>query len=125
MVSLSQEQFDPLHEPVAVIGSGLAGLITAHVLLQDGFVNVELLTRDKSVGGVWSEERVYPGLSINRSRLSLRFVNPPSLMRSLACTASTGFPPCRCAHLRVTPRPEDDYPDTTYGNIWRSSQSDF
>ena len=67
MLSLSQEQLDPLHEPVAVIGSGLAGLITAHILLQDGFVNVEVLTRDKSVGGVWSEERVYPGLHINRS----------------------------------------------------------
>lgn len=68
MVSLSQEhQLNPLHEPVAVIGSGLAGLITAHVLLQDGFANVEVLTRDKSVGGVWSEERVYPGLHLNRS----------------------------------------------------------
>ncbi|KAH8977440.1 hypothetical protein EDB86DRAFT_2837858 [Lactarius hatsudake] len=52
-----EHQLDPLHEPVAVIGSGLAGLITAHTLLQDGFANVEILTRDKSVGGVWSEER--------------------------------------------------------------------
>jgi heterodisulfide reductase subunit A-like polyferredoxin len=69
MVSHAQEQFDILHEPVAVIGSGIAGLITAHILLQDGFVNVEVLTRDKSVGGVWSEERVYPGLHINRSHL--------------------------------------------------------
>lgn len=62
-----EHQLDPLHETVAVIGSGLAGLITAHTLLQDGFANVEILTRDKSVGGVWSEERVYPGLCINRS----------------------------------------------------------
>ena len=66
-----EHRLDPLHEPVAVIGSGLAGLITAHILLQDGFVNVELLTRDKSVGGVWSKERVYPGLHINRFTLSL------------------------------------------------------
>ncbi len=68
MVShLREHQLDLLQEPVAVIGSGLAGLITAHTLLQDGFANVEVLTRDKSVGGVWSEERVYPGLHINRS----------------------------------------------------------
>ena len=68
MASHSQEhEPDPLNEPVAVIGSGVAGLITAHVLLQDGFANVEILTRDKSVGGVWSEERVYPGLRSNRS----------------------------------------------------------
>ena len=72
MTSHSQEhQLDPLHEPVAVIGSGIAGLITAHVLLQDGFANVEVLTRDMSVGGVWSEERVYPGLYINRSLLTI------------------------------------------------------
>ncbi|KAH9023039.1 FAD/NAD-P-binding domain-containing protein [Lactarius deliciosus] len=68
-----EHQLDPLHEPVAVIGSGLAGLITAHTLLQDGFANVEILTRDKSVGGVWSEERVYPGLCINSVHGEYRF----------------------------------------------------
>ena len=68
VVSPSQEHGpDPLHEPVAVIGSGLAGLITVHVLLQDGFANVEILTRDTSVGGVWSEKRVYRGLQLNGS----------------------------------------------------------
>ena len=50
---------------VAVIGSGAAGLITAHVLKQDGF-DVQVLTRDKTPGGVWSEERVYEGLTINK-----------------------------------------------------------
>ncbi|KAH8989242.1 FAD/NAD-P-binding domain-containing protein [Lactarius akahatsu] len=68
-----EHQLDPLHEPVAVIGSGLAGLITAYTLLQDGFANVEILTRDKSVGGVWSEERVYPGLCINSVHGEYRF----------------------------------------------------
>jgi cation diffusion facilitator CzcD-associated flavoprotein CzcO len=50
---------------VGIIGAGAAGLITAHVLLQDGF-NVQVITRDISVGGVWAKERVYPGLSINK-----------------------------------------------------------
>ncbi|KAN0138715.1 hypothetical protein V8E53_003703 [Lactarius tabidus] len=77
MVSYSQEQLDPLQQPIAVIGSGIAGLITAHILLQDGFVNVELLTRDKSVGGVWSKERVYPGLHINSVHGEHRFSAMP------------------------------------------------
>jgi cation diffusion facilitator CzcD-associated flavoprotein CzcO len=66
---LPGNQPDPLLEPVCIVGSGIAGLITAHILLQDGFKAVEVLTRDRSVGGVWSEERVYPGLQINRSIL--------------------------------------------------------
>ncbi|KZV98736.1 FAD/NAD(P)-binding domain-containing protein [Exidia glandulosa HHB12029] len=49
---------------VAVIGAGLAGLITAKTLLDDGF-NVQVLTRDESVGGVWCRSRVYPGLRLN------------------------------------------------------------
>jgi dimethylaniline monooxygenase (N-oxide forming) len=65
----SENLLDPLLEPVGVVGSGMAGLVTAHTLLQDGFKAVEVLTRDRSVGGVWSEERVYPGLQINRSTL--------------------------------------------------------
>jgi dimethylaniline monooxygenase (N-oxide forming) len=64
---------NPLLEPIGIIGSGIAGLITAHTLLQDGFESVEVLTRDSSVGGVWSEERVYPGLRINRSVLNYPF----------------------------------------------------
>ena len=66
---LPENQPDPLLEPVGVVGSGIAGLITAHTLLQDGFQAVEVLTRDRSVGGVWSKERVYSGLQINRSVL--------------------------------------------------------
>jgi dimethylaniline monooxygenase (N-oxide forming) len=66
---LPGNQPDPLLEPVGIVGSGIAGLITAHILLQDGFKAVEVLTRDRSVGGVWSKERVYPGLQINRSIL--------------------------------------------------------
>ena len=73
-----ENQPSPLLEPVGIIGSGIAGLISAHILVQDGFKSVEVLTCDKSVGGVWSDERVYPGLRINRSVSS--FAPPPSLM---------------------------------------------
>jgi dimethylaniline monooxygenase (N-oxide forming) len=50
---------------VCVLGSGLCGLITAQVLLADGF-DVEIVTRDASPGGVWSRERVYPDMRINK-----------------------------------------------------------
>ncbi|KAJ6621833.1 FAD/NAD-P-binding domain-containing protein [Mycena sp. CBHHK59/15] len=56
---------DPRTAPVAIIGAGAAGLITAYTLLQDGFSRVQIITRDPSVGGVWAPERVYPGLQIN------------------------------------------------------------
>lgn len=52
-------------EIIGIIGAGAAGLITAQVLIQDGF-NVQLITRDRSVGGVWSEQRIYPNLALNR-----------------------------------------------------------
>ncbi|KAJ7021605.1 FAD/NAD-P-binding domain-containing protein [Mycena alexandri] len=56
---------DPRTPSVAIVGSGAAGLITAYTLLQDGFSQVQVLTRESTVGGVWSAERVYPGLQIN------------------------------------------------------------
>ncbi|KAJ7784353.1 FAD/NAD-P-binding domain-containing protein [Mycena metata] len=56
---------DPRTPSVAIVGSGAAGLITAYTLLQDGFSQVQVLTRDSTVGGVWSAERVYPSLQIN------------------------------------------------------------
>jgi dimethylaniline monooxygenase (N-oxide forming) len=52
---------------VCIIGAGPAGLITAHTLIQDGFVNVQVFTRDRSPGGTWSADRVYPELYINKS----------------------------------------------------------
>jgi cation diffusion facilitator CzcD-associated flavoprotein CzcO len=81
-------QPDPLFEPIGIIGSGIAGLITAHVLLQDGFKSVEVLTRDRSVGGVWSEERVYPGLRINSVHGEFRFSAMP--MRAPDNSVKTG-----------------------------------
>ncbi|KAF9499126.1 FAD/NAD(P)-binding domain-containing protein [Pleurotus eryngii] len=57
---------DPRSGAIGIIGAGAAGLITAYTLLQDGFKDVQLLTRDKTPGGIWAEERVYPGLTINK-----------------------------------------------------------
>lgn len=57
---------DPKALAVGIIGAGAAGLINAHVLLQDGFSDVTLVSRDKSVGGTWARTRVYPGLHINK-----------------------------------------------------------
>jgi dimethylaniline monooxygenase (N-oxide forming) len=55
-----------LSEPIGVLGAGVAGLINAYVLLQDGFTNITVITRDRSVGGTWARERVYSGLRINK-----------------------------------------------------------
>jgi dimethylaniline monooxygenase (N-oxide forming) len=63
MATTSQPE---LNKTICVIGSGAAGLITAHTLLRDGFTNVDVITRDQSAGGVWAAERVYPGLAINK-----------------------------------------------------------
>ncbi|KAG5728376.1 Dimethylaniline monooxygenase [N-oxide-forming] 2 [Termitomyces sp. T112] len=69
------------------LGAGAAGLITAHVLLQDGF-KVQLITRDSSPGGVWARERIYPGLSINNVYGEYRF--SPCPMSSPSEAAETG-----------------------------------
>ncbi len=53
-------------ESVAVIGAGIAGLVTAHVLLRDGFTAVQVLTRDSEPGGTWTADRTYPGLHLNK-----------------------------------------------------------
>lgn len=58
---------------VGVIGSGPAGLVTAHTLVKDGF-KVQILTRDSSPGGVWAAERVYPGVALNTYVARLCFV---------------------------------------------------
>ncbi|PPQ71555.1 hypothetical protein CVT24_006436 [Panaeolus cyanescens] len=62
-----------LQEPIGIIGTGVAGLITAYVLTLDGFTNVTLITRDETVGGTWARERVYPGLHINSVHNEYRF----------------------------------------------------
>ena len=63
---MSHSNSNVLREPVGIIGAGTAGLICAHVLLQDGFTDVTLISRDKSVGGTWMRDRVYQGLYLNK-----------------------------------------------------------
>src|ERR1700733_13560541 len=47
---------------VAVIGAGVAGLVTAKVLRQAGH-SVVMFEKAPDVGGVWSASRRYPGLT--------------------------------------------------------------
>ncbi|KAI0329615.1 FAD/NAD-P-binding domain-containing protein [Cubamyces sp. BRFM 1775] len=63
----------PQSESIAVIGAGVAGLITAHTLLRDGFENLTVLTRDSVVGGVWAPDMIYPGLHTNNVHGEYRF----------------------------------------------------
>ncbi|KAG7096524.1 hypothetical protein E1B28_003953 [Marasmius oreades] len=72
---------------VGIIGAGAAGLITAQTLLQDGF-DVQVITRDRTTGGVWSEERLYPGLTINNVHGEYHF--PPLPMELPADKWLTG-----------------------------------
>ncbi|KAG9308599.1 FAD/NAD(P)-binding domain-containing protein [Chiua virens] len=64
-------------ESIGIIGAGSAGLITAYTFLQDGFQNLQVLTRDKSVGGVWARGRVYPDVTINSVHGEFRFSSLP------------------------------------------------
>ncbi|KAF9017607.1 FAD/NAD-P-binding domain-containing protein [Hymenopellis radicata] len=61
---------------VGIIGSGTAGLVSAHVLKQDGF-QVTILSKDKTPGGVWARERLYPGLALNNVHGEYRFSSLP------------------------------------------------
>ncbi|KAL7282731.1 LOW QUALITY PROTEIN: hypothetical protein ACG7TL_004205 [Trametes sanguinea] len=74
---------DPRCESVAIIGAGIIGLITAHILLDDGFTDVQVLTRDNEVGGIWARSRIYPGLYTNIAYGEFRYSSlkmaPPSL----------------------------------------------
>jgi cation diffusion facilitator CzcD-associated flavoprotein CzcO len=47
---------------IAIIGAGVAGLVTAKVLTQAGH-RVEVFEKAPDVGGVWSRTRRYPGLT--------------------------------------------------------------
>lgn len=61
---------------VSVIGGGVAGLVTAKVLKQDGF-DVTVFEKEPAVGGVWAESRAYPGLSTNNPRETYVFSDFP------------------------------------------------
>jgi dimethylaniline monooxygenase (N-oxide forming) len=61
---------------VGVIGAGIAGLVTAKVLRDDGF-DVTVFEKEPAVGGVWIESRTYPGLRANNSRYTYAFSDHP------------------------------------------------
>jgi len=55
-----------LSDSIGIIGAGPAGLISAHVLTQDSFTNIRVITRDATVRGVWARGRVDPDLRLNK-----------------------------------------------------------
>lgn len=59
-----------------VVGAGIAGLVTARVLRDDGF-EVAVFERAPTLGGVWASARTYPGLRANNSRDSYAFSDYP------------------------------------------------
>src|SRR5438552_1224335 len=61
---------------VVVVGAGIAGLVTAKVLRDDGF-DVTVLEKELAFGGVWIESRTYPGLRTNNSRYTYGFSDHP------------------------------------------------
>jgi cation diffusion facilitator CzcD-associated flavoprotein CzcO len=61
---------------VCVIGAGIAGLVTAKTLAQDGF-DVLLIERDSDLGGTWAPSRTYPGLRTNNSKQTYEFSDFP------------------------------------------------
>ncbi len=61
---------------VCVIGAGVAGLVSAKVLRNDGF-RVTVFEREPEPGGVWSSSRSYPGLRANTPREVYSFSDFP------------------------------------------------
>ncbi|WP_432835649.1 flavin-containing monooxygenase [Dactylosporangium sp. CA-092794] len=61
---------------VAVIGAGVAGLVTAKTLLQAGH-EVVVLDKTPDVGGVWSATRRYPGLTTQSAKATYGFSDYP------------------------------------------------
>jgi len=61
---------------VCVIGGGIAGLVTAKVLQQDGFA-VTVFEKEPTIGGVWAPSRTYPGLRANNPRETYAFSDFP------------------------------------------------
>lgn len=55
-----------------MIGGGVAGLVAAKVLKQDGF-GVTVFEKESALGGVWAESRAYPGLRTNNPRETYSF----------------------------------------------------
>jgi dimethylaniline monooxygenase (N-oxide forming) len=61
---------------VAIIGAGLAGLVTAKTFRDNGF-EVVIFEKEPALGGVWTASRTYPGLRANNSRETYSFSDFP------------------------------------------------
>ena len=109
-----------LQDSIGIIGAGVAGLINAHVLLQDGFTDVTLISRDKSVGGTWARARVYPGLHINKYDKPFFFSKLLTNVDSnqSASTESIVFLLLKCLHQKMESAVSQVL---TCAIIWRSS----
>jgi len=57
---------------VCVIGAGIAGLVTAKVLAEDGF-EVTVYEKETALGGTWNASRTYPGLRANNSKYTYAY----------------------------------------------------
>lgn len=61
---------------IAIVGAGIAGLVTAKTLSQFGF-SVTVFEKERDVGGVWSASRRYPGLTTQNPRETYAFADFP------------------------------------------------
>ncbi|MFF7635919.1 flavin-containing monooxygenase [Kitasatospora sp. NPDC008050] len=61
---------------IAIIGAGIAGLVTAKVLTQAGH-EIQVFDRTPDVGGVWSRTRRYPGLTTQSPKAQYSFSDFP------------------------------------------------
>lgn len=64
------------HKRVCVVGAGIAGLVSAKVLHDDGF-EVVVFEKESTIGGVWAASRTYPGLRANNPRETYAFSDFP------------------------------------------------
>ncbi len=113
---------------IAVIGGGVAGLVSAKVLKEDGF-DVTVFEKESTVGGVWAESRAYPGLRTNNPRETYAFSDfdyPPTTeafptaqqVRGYLKAYADRFGLTRRIHLntevrllaRAKPKPEGGHP---------------
>ncbi|GAA4753405.1 NAD(P)/FAD-dependent oxidoreductase [Amnibacterium soli] len=61
---------------VAIVGAGVSGLVTARTLRAVGCA-VTVFEKTADLGGVWSAERAYPGISTQDDRTSYAFSDHP------------------------------------------------
>lgn len=65
---------------VIIVGAGVQGLCVAHTFLSiDPSLSVLILDCKSSIGGVWSEDRLYPGLRANNLQGYYEFSDFPML----------------------------------------------